>query len=101
MRSDIGWKHLEQTTRRCLLVVLLQSLHEVPAALDVPPLDVRVEAGAQGELEGLAGDRLRRSVHDEVVSGETLVEVTLLQVESEEEFGIRWCQEVYMNSSWT
>lgn len=68
---------------RILPVVLLQGLHEVPAALDVPPLDVRVEAGAQRELKGLAGDRLGRAVHVEVASGESLVEVALLQVQPE------------------
>lgn len=75
----------KKPTQWCLLVVFLQSPHEVAAALDVPPLDVGVETGAQGELEGLAGDRLRRAVHDEVAARETLVEVALLQVESEEE----------------
>lgn len=68
-----------------LLVVFFQGLHEVPAALDVPPLDVGVEAGAQGELKCLAGDGLRGTVHDEIPSGETLVEVTLLQVQPERE----------------
>lgn len=62
-------------------VVLLQSLHQVAAALDVSPFDVRVEAGAQRELEGLAGDGPRRALHVEVAAGETLVEVALLQVQ--------------------
>lgn len=40
-----------------------------------------VKAGAQGELEGLAGDRLGGAIHDDVTSRETLVEVSLLQVQ--------------------
>lgn len=71
--------------RRRQPVVLLESLHEVAAALDVPPLDVRVEAGAQRELEGLAGDGARRALHAEVAAGETLVEVALLQVQPDGE----------------
>lgn len=66
-----------------LLVIFLEGLHQVPAALDVPPVDVRVEAGTQSELKGLTGDRLRWAVHDEITAGEALVKVTLLQVESE------------------
>lgn len=63
---------------RCLLVVFFQSLHEVPAALDVPPFDVRVEAGAQGELKRLTCDRLRGAINNDITSGEALVEVPLL-----------------------
>lgn len=66
-----------------LLVIFFQSLHQVPTTLDVPPLDVGVKTGAQGELECLAGDRLGGAIHDEITSRETLVEVTLLQVQPE------------------
>lgn len=76
---------LLESKQRNLLVVFLQRLHEVPTALDVPALNVRVEAGAQGELERLAGDRLRWAIHDEIASGETLVEVALLQVQPDRE----------------
>lgn len=72
-----------QTLEQRVPVVLLQSPHQVPAALNVAPLDVGVQTGAQGELKRLAGDGLRRAVHNEVASGETLVEVTLLQVQPE------------------
>lgn len=71
----------------CLPVVFCQSLHQVPTALNVPPLNVRVETGTQCELKRLAGDRLGRAVHAEIPSGETLLEVALLQVQSEEEEG--------------
>lgn len=63
-----------------ILVVFFQSLHEVPTALDVPPLDVGIEAGAQRELKRLTGDRLRRTVHVEITPRETLMKVTLFQV---------------------
>ena len=63
-----------------LLIVFLQSFHEVPAALDVSPLDVWVETGSQGQLKCLAGHRLGRAVHDEVPSREPLMEITLFQV---------------------
>lgn len=71
----------------CLLVVFCQSLHQVPTALNVSPLNVRVEAGTQCELKRLAGDRLGRAVHAEIPSGKTLLEVALLQVQPEEEEG--------------
>lgn len=44
---------------------------------------MRVEAGAQRELKGLAGDGPRRALHVEVAAGETLVEVALLQVQTD------------------
>jgi len=64
-------------------VVLLQSPHEVPAALDVAPLDVRVEAAAQRELEGLDRHGLRGAVHGQSAAREHLQEVLLLQVQPE------------------
>lgn len=64
-----------------LPVVLFQCLHQVPAALDVPPLDVGVQARAQRQLKRLTGDGLRRAVYAEIAAGETLVEVALLQVQ--------------------
>lgn len=44
---------------------------------------MRVEAGAQCELKGLAGDGPRRALDIEVATGEALVKVTLLQVQPE------------------
>lgn len=62
-------------------VILLQGAHEVAAAIQVLLVDVRVEAGPQGQLESLAGHRLCRAVHTDVATRKLLVEVALLQVQ--------------------
>lgn len=87
-RSLCRYKFLNHGTSAMvpsLPVVLFQRLHQVPAALDVPPLDVGVQAWAQRELKRLAGDGLRRAVYAEIAAGEALVEVALLQVQPDGE----------------